>query len=161
MKEDPEWETEEEEEEDTESEKSDDLSEDEETYPGEQFDPWGDFIGQVMISYKDEHEKKVDEYTEKGHHEKEAISKADLDLLPLYREALKNRFVNNIMWQMEMARDPLHKKIKQTAKRLRDDGDYEYEESWKYASEKRKYLLDEKIKQFRPDEESEKDEDED
>ena len=155
-----EWDREEEDDDtDTESKTSDDLSEDEETYAGEKMDPWDHFIGDVLVLYKDDYEKKVNEYTDRGYLDKDAVAKTERDMLPLYREGLKNRYVSNIMWQMEMARDPVHKKIKETAKRLRDDEDYEYEESWKYATEKRKYLLDAKIKQFKLDEESDEDED--
>ena len=49
-----------------------------------------------------------------------------------------------------MKKDPLHKKITDTAKRLRDEDDFDEDEALKYAIKKRRYLLDGKLEEFDP-----------
>ena len=49
-----------------------------------------------------------------------------------------------------MEKDPLHKKITDTAKRLRDEDDFDEDDALKYAIKKRRYLLDGKLEEFDP-----------
>ena len=49
-----------------------------------------------------------------------------------------------------MKKDPLHKKITDTAKRLRDEDDFDEDDALKYAIKKRRYLLDGKLEEFDP-----------
>ena len=41
-----------------------------------------------------------------------------------------------------MKKDPLHKKITDTAKRLRDEDEFDEDDALRYAIKKRRYLLD-------------------
>ena len=49
-----------------------------------------------------------------------------------------------------MKKDPLHKKITATAKRLRDDDEFDEDEALRYALKKRRYLLDGKLEEYDP-----------
>ena len=49
-----------------------------------------------------------------------------------------------------MKKDPLHKKITDTAKRLRDEDDFDEDDALKYAIKKRRYLLDGNLEEFDP-----------
>ena len=49
-----------------------------------------------------------------------------------------------------MKKDPLHKKITDTAKRLRDEDEFDEDNALRYAIKKRRYLLDGKLEEFDP-----------
>ena len=49
-----------------------------------------------------------------------------------------------------MKKDPLHKKITDTAKRLRDEDEFDEDDALRYAIKKRRYLLDGKLEEFDP-----------
>ena len=116
-----------------------------------------DALDLVMVgtfeALKDEFENLVEEYEREGKEKDEAEALAKQTLLPKYREEAIEKYLTMIRWQRSMASDPIHKKVKATAKRLRDEEEYDPYESWQYALEKRKFLLDEKIKRFKLTEE--------
>ena len=47
-----------------------------------------------------------------------------------------------------MKKDPLHKKITDTGKRLRDEDDFDEDDALKYAIKKRRYLFEGKLEEF-------------
>ena len=49
-----------------------------------------------------------------------------------------------------LKKDPVNKKIASTAKRLRDEGDYNEDESRKYAIKKRKFLIEKMMDNYDP-----------
>ena len=49
-----------------------------------------------------------------------------------------------------LKKDPVNKRIASTAKRLRDEEDYDEDESRKYAIKKRKFLIEKKMDDFDP-----------
>ena len=55
-----------------------------------------------------------------------------------------------MIWFGEMKQDSIHKKIKETVKRLMDDEDYDEDEAWKYAVKKRKFLMDKILQSYNP-----------
>ena len=55
-----------------------------------------------------------------------------------------------LMWHQKIRRASVHRKINKTAKRLREEEDNDTLESWKYAVEKRKYLLDDLLACYDP-----------
>lgn len=85
-----------------------------------------------------------------GNDREAAESLAKENVLPKVRDEAIEEYLDTIHWQRSMSNDPIHKKMKATAKRLREEEDYELLEAWQYALEKRKYLLHKKIKQFKP-----------
>ena len=54
------------------------------------------------------------------------------------------------MWFESIKNDPIHTAIKATARRLKNEDDFESEESWKYAVKKRKFLFDKLLKEYNP-----------
>ena len=118
-------------------------------------DVWDSVMETSYENLKEEFDSLVDEYVTAGTDRDQAEILAKKKLLPKYRDEAVQEYYRGILWQTHMSRDPIHKKIKATAKRLREDEDYEPLEAWKYAIEKRKFLLDQKIKKFKPIEDSE------
>ena len=118
-------------------------------------DVWDSVMETSYENLKEEFDSLVDEYVTAGTDRDQAEILAKKKLLPKYRDEAVQEYYRGILWQTHMSRDPIHKKIKATAKRLREDEDYEPLEAWKYAIEKRKFLLDQKIKKFKPSEDSE------
>ena len=49
-----------------------------------------------------------------------------------------------------MKKDPLHKKITDTAKQLRDKDEFDEDDALRYAIKKRRYLFDGKLEEFDP-----------
>ena len=52
-----------------------------------------------------------------------------------------SNYVRKIVDAAKLHKDPGHKKIMSTKRKLQEDGDYEAEEAMRYAVKKRKYLL--------------------
>ena len=63
---------------------------------------------------------------------------------------MSKHYLDEIFWQQDLNKDPIHRKIKDTAKRLRDEEDYDTRESWQYAVKKRKYLFDDVLNGYKP-----------
>ena len=116
-------------------------------------DPWDLVMKSSFETLQEDFENLIEEYQRDGKDREEAENLARLTLLPKYREESINGYLHLIRWQRNMAKDPIHQKIKRTAKRLHEEEDYDPYEAWQYALEKRKFLLDEKIKRFKPTEE--------
>ena len=59
---------------------------------------------------------------------------ATFDILePRYREEVIDRYQRFLKVSKAMKRDPLHKKITDTAKRLRDEDEFDEDDSLRYA----------------------------
>ena len=115
-----------------------------------ELDPWIDAIQNAFKFHHDTFEERVEELTTDGLEEDEARVQVYLSMLPAYRQSVIEGFINMIQWHNAMGKDLIGRKIKDTAKRLRDDEDYDYMESWWAAAEKRKFLLDNVLKRYGP-----------
>ena len=71
-------------------------------------------------------------------------------LEPTYRAEAIGQYKAFLKLSKAMKKDPLHKKITDTAKRLRDEDDFDEDDALKYAIKKRRYLLDGKLEEFDP-----------
>ena len=49
-----------------------------------------------------------------------------------------------------LKKDPVHRRITETAKRLREEEDYDEDESMQYAIKKRKFLIERKLEDHDP-----------
>ena len=49
-----------------------------------------------------------------------------------------------------LKKDPVHQRITRTAKRLREEEDYDADESMQYAIKKRKFLIERKLDEYDP-----------
>ena len=71
-------------------------------------------------------------------------------LEPRYRAEAIGQYKAFLKFSKAMKKDALHKKITDTAKRLRDEDDFDEDDALKYAIKKRRYLLDRKLEEFDP-----------
>ena len=71
-------------------------------------------------------------------------------LEPRYRAEAIGQYKAFLKLSKAMKKDPLHKKITDTAKRLRDEDEFDEDDALKYAIKKRRYLLDVKLEEFDP-----------
>ena len=75
----------------------------------------------------------MEEYVTAGTDSDQAEILAKKKLLPKYRDEAIEEYYKQIQWQTQMSKDPIHKKMKATAKRLREEEGYEPLEAWQYA----------------------------
>ena len=71
-------------------------------------------------------------------------------LEPRYRAEAIGQYKAFLKLSKALKKDPLHKKITDTAKRLRNEDDFDEDDALKYAIKKRRYLLDGKLEEFDP-----------
>ena len=64
-------------------------------------------------------------------------------VLPKLRRNIMSNYVRKIVDEAKLHKDPVHKKIMSTKRKLQEDGDYEPEEAMRYAVKKREYLIQE------------------
>lgn len=122
--------------------------------------PWEDLGDDVLLSsYQEKLDELVNVYTQEGGSKEEAYDRAESAILPHFRDAVRELYKDKIIFMREMRADPIHKKVMDTVRRLRDEEDYDYEEALDYALEKRKFLINRNISLKRPQTET-SDEDE-
>ena len=76
-------------------------------------------------------------------------------MLPTYRKALVNVFVDEMLWFHAMKKDRIYLSVKTKVSDLKLLDDYDKEEAWKSAVNKRKFLFDRILKENEPPELSE------
>ena len=116
------------------------------------FDPWQVFVGGAHRYLQDTFNESVQHTVEK-HPDidtEEAEEVAFDKLEPRYRAEVIDRYQSFLKVSKAMKKDPLHKKITATAKRLRDDDEFDEDEALRYAIKKRRYLLDGKLEEYDP-----------
>ena len=64
-------------------------------------------------------------------------------VLPKLRRNIMSNYVQKIVGAAKLHKDPVHKKIMSTKRKLQEDDDYEAHEAIKYAVKKRKFLIQE------------------
>ena len=111
---------------------------------------WDSIVNKTFNTHQTEYEEKVKALIEDGYNKPQAHSLAYNDMSEKYRDEMKDHYLATMMWHQKIRRDPVHRKISKTAKRLREEEDYDTLESWKYAVEKRKYLLDDVLACYDP-----------
>ena len=91
-------------------------------------------------------------------HEEAARKRVYDNMLPTYRKALVNVFVDEMLWFYAMKKDRIYLSVKNTVSSLKLLDDYDNKEAWKSAVNKRKFLFDRILKEFDPPELSEPEE---
>ena len=125
-------------------------SEDRSDESDEEMSPWDVIINKTFQLYQPEYEEKVNELMEEGCNDEIARQTAYQLMYETYREQIGKHYLGLISWQQDIKRDPVHRKIATTVRRLRDEEEYEPQEAWKYAVDKRKYLLDNVLDRYDP-----------
>ena len=151
-------EEEDEEEDDDDEEEGDDEDEDdidddeEEEEEPQKIKPWD----VLMNITADKMQDIFNEMVEKTLHEnpgkdvQEAEKIAYDELKPKYLSEFVSRYKYLTDLSAALRKDPVNKNIQETAKRLRDEEDYEEDESRLYAIKKRKYLIEKKLNDYDP-----------
>ena len=83
------------------------------------------------------------------------------NMLPTYRKAFANIFVTEMLWFHAMRKDPVYLSVKNTVSDLKLIEDYDNEEAWKSAVNKRKFLFNKILKEYDPPELSGPEDDDD
>ena len=73
-----------------------------------------------------------------------------MKLKPKYLSEFVSRYKYLTDLSDALRKDPVNKKIQETAKRLRDEEDHDEEESRLYAIKKRKFLIEKKLNDYDP-----------
>ena len=116
------------------------------------FDPWQVFVGGTHRYLQDTFNESV-QHTVKKHPDMDTdeAEEVTFDILePRYRAEVIERYQRFLKVSKAMKKDPLHKKITATAKKLRDDDEFDEDEALRYAIKKRRYLLDGKLEEYDP-----------
>ena len=132
-------------------EEVEDNEEEEEAY--EEDSPWFSLIETVFEQCQRKFDKRVASHMSSADmDEAEARKLVYRNILHIYRKVLTNHFVDKVLWFPSMKRDPIFKTVKRTASGLIDLDDYDGEEAWKSAVNKRKFLFDRVLKEYEPPE---------
>ena len=83
------------------------------------------------------------EFQNQGMMADEAHQEAYQLVLPKLRRNIMSNYVWKIVDAAKLHKDPVHKKIMSTKRKLQEDDDYEAQEANKYAVKKRKFLIQE------------------
>ena len=117
----------------------------------ETIDPWYDMVDYVFKSLQPEFNKITLEFVNDDNlNEKQARKKAFNERLPKYRKLPIDKYLFRVLWFDSVRKDHIHTAIRRTAKQLKEEDDFESEESWKYATNKRKYLFDKVLEEYNP-----------
>ena len=83
------------------------------------------------------------EFQNEGMTADEAHQEAYQHVLPKLRRNIMSNYVRKIVDAAKLHKDPVHKKIMSTKRKLQEDDDYEAQEAIKYAVKRRKFLIQE------------------
>ena len=116
------------------------------------FDPWKTFVGgahrYLQATFNEGVQHTVEKHPDMDTDEAEEVTFNKLE--PRYRAEVIDRYQRFLKVSKAMKKDPLHKKITATAKRLRDEDEFDEDEALRYAIKKRRYLLDGKLEEYDP-----------
>ena len=93
-------------------------------------------------------EKTLEEYPDTDIQKAEEVAYDKLK--PKYLSDIISRYKYMSEFSAALKKDPVNKKIASTAKRLRDEEDYDEDESRKYAIKKRKFLIEKMMDNYDP-----------
>lgn len=135
-------------------ETSDSESEEEESMEKESI-VWNSLLDETFEKMESKFQEEVDKFLEQNNtSEREAMTRVYENMKNVYRKTLMAALFEKVTWYLVMKNDPIYRAIKETAQTLRDEENYEDEESWKYAIHKRKFLLDKLLDDAGPPEPS-------
>ena len=109
-----------------------------------EFDPCNKLLQLSYDSLQDTFDETCETYLEQnpGLAIAEAERKTFDELKSNYRQALISNYHDLVQMGNILKKDPIHKQIVATAKRLRSEEDYDLAESYAWALKKRKFLLE-------------------
>ncbi len=102
---------------------------------------WSRLQDEASRRHYEDWKELVEQYEQQGNSEEVAQVKASNDLVPTYRNELRQVLFDHLKWMRNMKKDPYYKKIVETMKNFMDDDDFDWTEAAEAAIEKRKFLL--------------------
>lgn len=105
------------------------------------------------------HKEKKEELIGEGMAVHDANQEAYYHVLPRLRRNILTNYIQKVVGARKLQKDPIHKKIMSTKRKLQYDEDYEPEEALKYAVKKRKYIIQEATATLSDDELEDEEED--
>ena len=143
-------------------EAADEEEEEEEGKEEDSDDLWRLLIEEAFERCQSEFDGRVTKHmARQGVVEDDARKRVYDSMLPIYRQASANIFVNEMLWFHAMRKDPVFLSVKTTVSDLKLLDDYDTEEAWKSAVNKRKFLFDRILKEYDPPELSGPEDDDD
>ena len=134
-------------------EDEDDIDDDdvEEEEP-QKIKPWDALMGVTTDKMQDTFNETVEKalHENPGKDVQEAEEIAYDELKPKYLSEFVSRYKYLTDLSAALRKDPVNKKIQETAKRLRDEEDYDEDESRLYAIKKRNFLIEKKLNDYDP-----------
>ena len=130
--------------EDEASERSEDEDSDSESDSDdgdEEAHPWEELILDAASTLRSRYEELTESSQNDGMSELDAKKQAFSEILPELQKALRNVYIDRLHWMWDMKKDPIHKKIMETRKRLIEDDGFDEDEALTVAVKKRKFLL--------------------
>ena len=151
--EDTEDENDEEDDEEDEGENEEDVEDDvSEKTKRHKIRPWDVLVNIAADNLRDTFNETVEETL--AEHQNKDIQEAEEiayeELKPNYLSQLISRYNYMVGMTATLKKDPVHQRILRTAKRLREEGEYDYDESMQYAIKKQKFLIERKLDEYDP-----------
>ena len=110
--------------------------------------PWDVLVNIAAENLHETMEETLAEHQNKDIQEAEEMAYEELK--PNYLSHLISRYKYIVGMTAALKKDPVHQRIMRTAKRFREEEDYNDDESMQYAIKKRKFLIERKLKEYDP-----------
>ena len=116
-------------------------------------DPMDRLVDEVFKQYQHIYEKQVlDIINKENISEEEARVRIYTSMRNTYRKALTDVFTDNVVWFTSLKNSPIFQSIKKTVNRVIESEDFDKEEAWKYAVNRRKFLFEAVLDDYNPPE---------
>ena len=142
------------------TDEEEEVEEEEEDTTSGKYDLWNNLYEQAWTTALEEaYEEEKGSFIEKGLSEDAARKSAFKMILPALRQSITSNYVKQLLLCSNMKKDPGHKKIMATKRKLVEEENYGEDEALRYALKKRKYLIQEKTGTLSDDDPPDVDED--
>ncbi|KAL4231794.1 hypothetical protein ACF0H5_009370 [Mactra antiquata] len=110
-------------------------------------------VEEVFEQYQNRYENEVSALMSQQNITEEEARDQTFNLMKnTYRKALTNVFTENVLWINALKDSPVLQSIKKTVDSAIQTEDFDSEEAWKYAVNKRKFLFEAVIEGYNPPE---------
>ena len=135
------------------------MTGDSETEEEEEADPWMPRVEEAMQKHKAAFQEMKMNLTHSDLDEQTAGETAYTNILPELQKELKSIYLQRLQWIQQLKKDPAHKKIMQTKDAFVNDDDFDPEEAMEAAVNKRKFLINRRLKDYNFTEDSDDEKD--
>ena len=114
-------------------------------------DPWLDIVNKSIRVLQSEYEDAVRYKVQTdGIQQRDARERTFRDMRSKYRKVMAEELLKRIEWMDMLKNDSAYRSIKKTMEDLKMEDDYSSDEAWKYAISKRKFLLENILREYEP-----------